>query len=379
MQEAMINMNHGDTIYFMQGNYHFTVELSVRDKNCIVIMGDGMNNTVLSFAGQTTGAQSISGTSLHWALFRDFTVKDPEGDGIKVKDSDGVTFLRVAVTHTNAADSTNGSYGLYPVTSKNVLIDRCYVFGTSDAGIYVGQSEQVIVRNSEAEGDVAGIEIENCINADVHDNYVHDNTGGILVFDLPDLPVIKNGHACRVYNNMVTNNSLRNFAPAGNIIASVPEGTGIMLLAAKSVEVFNNTLSENNVMSIGIISYKTLETLNGLTVTDSAYVPYCKEINIHDNTINTSANYPNSLNQTANLIVNFIFSGTPVPSILYDGFVHPDFASDTTRGICIRNNGSATFANLDVASFFAGLSYDVTPHHCQRAALQEVKVEAPVN
>jgi len=380
VQGAMIEMSDCDTIYFRQGNYNFTTMLSVDNKSNIVIMGDGKDNTILSFAGQTSGAQSIYGTSLTFALFRDFTIAEPEGDGIKVKDSDGVTFLRVGVTHANAADSTNGSYGLYPVASKNILIDNCYVFGTSDAGIYVGQSQQVIVRNSLSEGCVAGIEIENCINADVYGNTARGNTGGILIFDLPSLPVIKNGQTVRVFNNTVEANSLKNFAPAGNIVGNVPVGTGIMLLAAKNVEVFNNTLSENNVMSIGIISYKTLETLDGtLVANDPGYDKYSKEINIHNNTISTSANYPSEMNTMAELLVNIVFADTTVPPILYDGYIHPDFASDPTKGICVKDNGDAVFCNVDVESFFNGLSYDASPHDCTRAALPEVTVEAPGN
>lgn len=34
---------------------------------------------------------------------------------------------------------------------------------------------------------MAGIEIENSLNAEVYENEATENTGGILVFDLPDL------------------------------------------------------------------------------------------------------------------------------------------------------------------------------------------------
>jgi len=34
--------------------------------------------------------------------------------------------------------------------------------------------------------NVAGIEIENCTDADVYENISTNNTGGVLVFDLPD-------------------------------------------------------------------------------------------------------------------------------------------------------------------------------------------------
>ena len=64
----------------------------------------------------------------------------------------------------------------------NVLIENCTAIGASDAGIYVGQSNRIIVRNSIAHQNVAGIEIENSLNADVFDNVATGNTGGILVF-----------------------------------------------------------------------------------------------------------------------------------------------------------------------------------------------------
>jgi len=47
----------------------------------------------------------------------------------------------------------------------------------ADAGSYVGQSKNVIVRNNRAESNVAGIEIENTQGADVYDNVAVDNTG----------------------------------------------------------------------------------------------------------------------------------------------------------------------------------------------------------
>ena len=143
-----------------------------------------------------------------------------------------------------AARPTNGAYGVYPVESKNVLIDGVTVSGASDAGIYVGQSDNIIVRNSRAEYNVAGIEIENSTNADVHDNVATHNAGGILVFDLPDLPKI-GGHSTRIFNNQIVENDTPNFAPPGNIVANVPTGSGVMLMANKNVHVFGNTFDKN--------------------------------------------------------------------------------------------------------------------------------------
>src|SRR5205085_5350276 len=136
---------------------------------------------------------------------------------------------------TNGADAKNGGYGLYPVQCTKVLIERCEVSGASDAGIYVGQSKSIIIRNSKAFENVAGIEIENSLYADVYDNEAFLNIGGILVFDLPDLTQ-KEGGFVRIFKNNIHDNNHANFAPKGNIVGKVPLGTGLMILATRNVE-----------------------------------------------------------------------------------------------------------------------------------------------
>lgn len=159
--------------------------------------------------------------------------------------------------------------------SSNVLIDRVTVRGASDTGIYVGQSRHVVVRRSLAEYNVAGIEIENSQHADVHDNLVQHNTGGILVFDLPDLPV-KDGHSTRVFRNRVLANDTPNFAPPGNIVAQVPVGTGIMVMANRRVEVVDNEVDGNASAAVMVIAYSR-------PFTDARYNPLPRDVVVRGN------------------------------------------------------------------------------------------------
>jgi parallel beta-helix repeat protein len=106
-----------------------------------------------------------------------------------------------------------------------VLVEDCEVVGASDAGIYVGQSRDIIVRNNVVHGNVAGIEVENSTNADVYDNRAYDNTAGVLVFNLPNLPV-RDGRRCLVRSNTIENNNRANFAPRGSIVARCPRARG---------------------------------------------------------------------------------------------------------------------------------------------------------
>ena len=161
---------------------------------------------------------------------------------------------RVRTEWTNGPDEGNGAYGLYPVQCRNVLIEECVAIGASDAGIYVGQSDRIVVRNSRAEYNVAGIEIENSTNAEVVDCVATNNTGGLLVFDLPGLQVV-NGGEVLLHRNQVHGNNHPNFAPAGNIVGTVPPGTGVMIMATDRVEVVDNDIRDHGTANVAIVSY----------------------------------------------------------------------------------------------------------------------------
>ena len=53
----------------------------------------------------------------------DIGVEDTKGDGLKVKGADKVIVRRFRAEWTGGALATNGSYGIYPVECKNVLIE----------------------------------------------------------------------------------------------------------------------------------------------------------------------------------------------------------------------------------------------------------------
>lgn len=372
VQAAFINAYPGAHFVFKGGTFHFSNTLSLDAVDGVSIDGSGMGETIFSFDGQT-GAEGIKITNSTDVVLANFTIKDTKGDAIKVKDVNGITFYQVGVDWTGEPDADNGAYGLYPVTSQNVLIDKCYVRAASDAGIYVGQSSNCIVRNSLVEQNVAGIEIENTSNTDVHGNTARNNTGGILVFDLPGLP-IKNGTKNRVYGNIVTDNSYKNFANPAGMVANVPPGTGILLMSAQEVEIYSNQLSMNNMMGIGIMSFTTLAELAGITYNDPSYDPYSHGIYIHDNQIERSNNLPPYSHPISSIITAY-FPGGNIPDILYDGFVYPN-SGDADR-ICLKSNGNAAFGNLDVENGFANISTDATPHNCTQTAIAAPTVNAP--
>jgi len=339
IQEALILAEPGDVIRLTAGIFELEDSLSL-DIDSVRIEGEGMNQTILSFKNQQSGAQGLSVTSDNVTL-QDFAVQDAKGDAIKVKGVTNIKFLRVKTEWTNGPSSSNGAYGLYPVESKNVLIDGCVAIGASDAGIYVGQSQNIIVRNSRAEFNVAGIEIENSYYADVYNNIATNNTGGILVFDLPSLPQ-QRGHHVRVFNNQSVGNNTDNFAPEGNIVGEVPRGTGIIIMANSDVEIFDNTVGENDTVNIAVVTY-------GSETDDDQYYPHPKSIQIHGNEFGpTGYNPDTSKGDLAQML--FDLSGGNMPDIFWDGLLPVSqlvFGQPENEKMIVSNNGDATLLALD--------------------------------
>jgi parallel beta-helix repeat protein len=339
IQEALILAEPGDIIRLTSGTYNLEDSLSL-DVDNVQIEGEGMNQTILNFKNQKSGAQGLSVTSDNVTL-QDFSVQDAKGDAIKVKGVTNIKFLRVKTEWTDGPKSENGAYGLYPVESKNVLIDGCVAIGASDAGIYVGQSQNIIVRNSRAEFNVAGIEIENSYYADVYNNVATNNTGGILVFDLPSLPQ-QGGHHVRVFNNKSVGNNTDNFAPEGNIVGEVPRGTGIIIQANSDVEIFNNIIGDNDTVNIAVVTY-------GNDTDDEEYYPHPKSIQIHGNEFGpTGYNPDTSKGELAQIL--FDLSGGDMPDIFWDGLVPLSqlvFGQPDNERMIISNNGDATILALD--------------------------------
>lgn len=339
IQEALILAEPGDIIRLTAGTFNLEDSLSL-DVDNIRIEGEGMNQTILNFKNQQSGAQGLSVTSDNVTL-QDFSVQDAKGDAIKVKGVTNIKFLRVKTEWTNGPSSENGAYGLYPVESRNVLIDGCIAIGASDAGIYVGQSQNIIVRNSRAEFNVAGIEIENSYFADVYNNVATNNTGGILIFDLPSLPQ-QGGHHVRVFNNQSVGNNTDNFAPEGNIVGEVPRGTGIIIQANSDVEIFDNVIGDNDTVNIAVVTY-------GSDTDDDEYYPHPKSIQIHGNKFGpTGYNPDTSKGELAQIL--FELSGGNMPDIFWDGLLPLSqlvFGQPESDKMIIANNGDATVLALD--------------------------------
>ena len=368
IQEALIDLEPGDILTLEPGEYFFEDGLSL-DVSDVIFEGSGIDDTILNFGEQISGAQGLLVTS-DGVTLRDFAILDAKGDAIKVIGADGIKMIRLRTEWTGGPKETNGAYGFYPVESKDVLIDGCIAIGASDAGIYVGQSQNIIVKNSVAQYNVAGIEIENSYYADVFDNLASHNTGGILVFDLPDLPQ-QGGHHVRVFRNKAINNDTDNFAPEGNIVGEVPRGTGIIIQANSDVEVFDNDIYGNGTVNLSIVTY-------GYDTDDENYNPHPKSIQIHNNRFGDGGFDPDvGTGELAAIL--FDLSEGDMPDIFWDGILPMNqmlFGQPDEERLIISNNGEATFLTINpikyMLPFFDPVERDISKYDGEIKPLPEV-------
>ncbi len=339
LQEQLILADSGSVIEIPEGRFTFERSISLDGIDYITIKGAGKEKSILSFLGQKDGAEGILIKADH-IILEGFTIEDSEGDALKIQDSRFVTIRDIHTTWTQGAKSSNGGYGIYPVACENVLIEACEASYASDAGIYVGQSNRVIMRNNLAHHNVAGIEIENSRDVEAYDNIAENNTGGILIFDMPGLPQA-NGARVKVYNNISRDNNFENFAPEGGVVATLPPGSGMLIIAHRDVEVFNNQITGYKTLGLGVISWYFTERPFDM---NNGFDPYYKNIYIHDNVFSRKKAIPD-LSKEFGQMVNALFPGKP-QDIIIDGIFDSDSA--TTVPICFQNNGDdLRFTNLN--------------------------------
>lgn len=366
LREALETAAPGDVIEIPSGTFNFKRSLILNTDN-VTLRGAGMAQSILSFKGQVAGAEGLSVNASNF-LIEDLAIEDTIGDALKINEGDNITIRRVRTEWTNGPDTENGAYGIYPVQTTNVLLEGNVAIGASDAGIYVGQSRQVIVRNNRAEYNVAGIEVENTIGADVYNNIANNNTGGILVFNMPSIP--QRGYATRVFDNDVHSNNTANFAIAGTAVSGVPAGSGVVINSNDQVEIFNNRISNNNTANIVISSYFSAN-FAGQRELAAEFDPYPEQIMIYDNSFEGGGTAP-GLDYLTQLRDALYGEQGAFPDIIWDGIVNPK-NDGKTPAVCV-DNGDAQLLSIDAGNNFANAGVDMARHDCSVPKLQPIEL-----
>lgn len=377
--DAVNDLPTGTRIVLGAGTFRFTNAVTIRD-DAITFEGQGIDLTILDFAGQVAQSNGVDVVGDNFTI-EGMTITDSKKDALRIENSTNVVIRRVKATWSAGPATTNGSYGLYPVRCTNVLMEDSEAYNASDAGLYVGQSINVVVRRNIARRNVAGLEIENTQFADVYENHVEDNSGGLLIFDLPGNPVI--GRDVKIHDNQIISNNRPNFAPSGTTVSQIPRGTGTFTLASRRVEITGNTYENNLTTDVAVLSGLAVQSSTAAWAIPLAMVVgstvgldlpsgggvilnfVTNEIWVHGNTHSGYGTLPDSTNQTARplgALLGLVYFGSggsgPVDALLYDGIgelVDPDEILNNTNfnHICFEDETGATYATLDLPKLAA--------------------------
>ena len=358
----------GDIIEIPAGQFSFDRSLVLNTDN-VTIKGAGMEETILSFKNQVAGAEGISVSASDFTI-ENLAIEDTIGDALKINEGDNITVRGVRTEWTNGPDVNNGAYGIYPVQTTNTLLEGNVAIAASDAGIYVGQSRNVIVRDNTAEYNVAGIEIENTIGADVYGNKAINNTGGILVFNMPSIP--QRGHSTRVYDNDVNQNNTENFAAPGTAVSGVPSGSGIMVNSNDQVEIFGNRIADNNTANIVISSYFSANFAGQRELADE-FDPYPEAIYIYENQFQGGGTDP-GFEYLQEIKQALYGEDGAFPDVIWDGIINPN-NDESVKTICIMEE-SAELLNIDAGNEFKSAGVNMASHRCELPKLEAINLSS---
>ena len=329
IQAAVAAAKPGDTVFVRPGRYHETIYI---DKDNIRLIGgiEKGERATLDGQGKLNDAILYSGNNI---VVENFMITQYKGNGIMGQGGNNFEIRGNIIADT-------GVYGIFPQLGKNGIVEHNIVSGIEDAAIYIGMSDNIHVAHNEVFDSVAGIEIENSRHAIVENNYVHNNTGGVLAFITPGLP-IKTTFDVIIRNNFIVDNNHKNFGAPGSTVAGIPAGTGILIMAADQVIVEDNIISNNKTAGIMITDHYNAPN----TTIDKGSDPYPDEVALLDN-IMINNGY-DTIDEVKALMLTEFKTGNP--DIIRVGKTNNSCINNEPRYITvgISNFGKCSFDNTD--------------------------------
>lgn len=321
IQAAVQAAEPGTTIHVMPGTYSETVYI---DKDGIRLIGiiQGSERATMDGKGELNDAILFSGNNI---VVEGFRITKYKGNAIMSQAGNNYEIRDNIIVDT-------GVYGIFPQLGKNGLIEHNIISGIEDAAIYVGMSDNTHVAFNEVFDSVAGIEIENSRHSIVESNFVYNNTGGVLAFITPGLP-IKTTYDVIIRNNWISNNNTPNFGAPGSTVGGIAAGTGIMVMAADDVVIEGNIITNNKTIGILSVDHHTAAQLTNVTV-DPEADPNSDRLKIFNNTMFN--NGYETIDEIKGLMLADLKTGNP-----------DIFAVGPSKDSCIINRHRYVHAGID--------------------------------
>src|SRR5262249_26331795 len=151
---------------------------------------------------------------------------------------------------TRTVSTDNGEYAIFPVASEHGRLTRSQGVRTrSDACLYIGEDDDVLVDRNLATDCQIGFEIENSRHVVLRDNVARGNTAGIIVEVINDrLTTVCSDNRVE-HNRFEANNRPSSALPTDDTSDLVP-GIGVIIAGADRTTVRRNTMSGNSLAGL---------------------------------------------------------------------------------------------------------------------------------
>jgi parallel beta-helix repeat protein len=287
IQAAVDEAAPGDTIVVAPGTYSGPT-ISVKTTGLTIT---GSKAAIIDATGNTYGI--TVGTQLTFdpgPACPAFGVSDFKISGLSVRNAadTGIFLFGVDKYEVSGGEYLdNGEYGIFPRCSRDGVISQNSGGGGNDATIYVGVDENTVVEKNRLSNGELGIELESTDNSFVLNNKLTDNTTGIFVIVLPNLPK-SSTEAALIEGNVVHKNNRPNpfppicqapGTPPGCVeeffddLQLLPSGSGILNVGGHHVTIRKNVVTGNDTVGVGVVENPFgFGSSNDTTVTSNTIV-----------------------------------------------------------------------------------------------------------
>jgi parallel beta-helix repeat protein len=246
IQAAVDATQPGDTVRVPPGIYRENVLVN---KNNITIKGQ--SGAILD----GTGLPGNSGITVR-PLSPSERIAGFKLSGLQIQNyrRNGVILVRVDDYQIEDGKYINNEeYGIFPIRSSHGLIRGNQVSGSNDTGIYIGQSEDAVIKANYVTDCTVGIDVEVSSNITVKDNRLTGNTIGMTAVVLPGLSLTNTTDVQITDNTFDSNNRANPVTDPTDVLSQLPSGAGLLIIAADQVTVKDNEVMHNNSVGIAVV------------------------------------------------------------------------------------------------------------------------------
>jgi parallel beta-helix repeat protein len=189
----------------------------------------------------------VSGQRISNFRIEGFTVQGFPGYGVFLACVDGFTIR-------NNAAVEDRTYSIFPIRSSKGRVTRNTASATfTDACIYVGQSEDVVVDHNQASDCQIGFQLENTRNVRMHHNRATGNTAGLIVDVIAGHQTLIAADNV-VADNVFADNNRANSGPGSDTGDLIP-GIGVVIDGADRTLLSHNLIERNQLFGLTLVNF----------------------------------------------------------------------------------------------------------------------------